>query len=333
MSNNLNIIREVANFCEKEIELYNKILCDIPNISINSLYKMIEHKVLTIIIFNSGVNCNKYFNLVEALSKLDNTHILIFIEELELYLTFVDIHKCSKMLDRVCFNKTYIAKIEKEFNAVPTCSPYQIVLSNQRQKLTFTITGNDEDIKEVRKCCRDLFKCDTEINDYRFNGNKKYNEITVQLMADNLKESANLVEELKDYLHTINPILRKRVDIYPMDDIIYDNKRYYLSFLGKTLEKENTFCFDFSYYDKILKYMPEDNFEHKMMNEITQKRNVLKWLSTNLPKDGDLIDVVYLCYKNTPNSNITDLMFNNIIISLGYCKKKVNNMYVWKISI
>lgn len=330
---NIEIIREVAGFCEKEVELYNKILCDIPNVSINSLHKMIKHKVLTFIIFNSGVKCNKYFNFAETLSKLDNTHILIFIEELELYLTFIDINKCSKLLDMLCFNKTYIAKIEKNFNSIPICSPYQIVLSNQRQKFTFMITGSDEDIKEVRKYCCDLFKCDTEINDYRFDDNKKYNEITVQLIIDNLKESASLIEELKDYLYLNNPVLRKRVDIYLMDDIIYDNKRYYLSFLGKTIEKETTLCFDFSYYDKILKYTPEDNLEHKMMNEITQKRNVLKWLSVNLPKDGDLIDVVYLCYKNTPNANITAVMFNNIIISLGYYKKKVNNMYVWKISI
>lgn len=330
-TNNMNIIYEVVNFCEKEVELYNKIINNVPNITLNSLYKMTKNLVLTKIIFDK-YKYNKYFNIAEALTKLDDKHILIFIEELELYLVFTKAYTSFDIID-IIYSKFHIFRSENVMGMISYCTTYQVVLSNQRQKLTFTITGSDDDINDVRKYCCDLFKRDAVINNYNYRGDKKYNEITVQLYVNELKESTTLIEELKDYLHATNPVLRKRVEIHSMDDIIYDNKRYYLSFIGKTAEKEDSEYFECKYYEKILKYTPEDNDKHNEMNDINQKIKALKWLSANLPKDGDSIDNVYNSYKMTSTANITALMFNNIIISLGYYKKKVNNMYVWKISI
>ena len=221
------------------------------------------------------------------------------------------------------------------------------MLSNQKQKIVFLVNGNNDDIQDIRKHCKDLFKCDNEIT----NG-KKYKEITVQLLIENLNESKRSIQELKDYLRGKSSLLAERVEIHPVEDIKYNDKRYYSSFIGK--DNQHAENFDFK---KVLKYLPEDNrpiyFNINMIGNgnlnIGQITNVINnhnpeelrkayarnWVSDNLPANAISTRELYDTYKSSLNDRtpVNVNQFNKIITSFGYENKKGNdNIHRWILS-
>lgn len=338
-------IQEVLEFSQKYDKLYNKIMKVDPNISLNTLYKVSNHHIIADNIFSTDITCNRYFNFIEAFTELDDTRILVNIEELDMYLIFTDILEYSKMMERIYSNiirddwSKQFYPLEKE----PNCSPYQIILSNQKQKIVFLVNGNTDDINDIRKHCLDLFKCDNEIT----NG-KKYKEITVQLHTANLNESIALITKLKDYLRARNASLMKRVDILPVEDINFNNKRYYYSFIGKTLENDKEFDFK-----KVLKYLPEDRMTNLTINvngnlhigniinnnnndpEKRRHDEAYNWVANNLPNVGTSSKDFYDSYKTYLNGRIviSPYKFNKIVVSFGYENKKgTNGIHKWMLA-
>lgn len=65
--------------------------------------------------------------------------------------------------------------------------------------------------------------------------------------------------------------------------------------------------------------------------EEIKKDDALNWISSNLPKSGYSTDKFYKDYKNSPIGTIpiTFALFNSLVASLGYNKKRINNITSW----
>lgn len=345
----LNEIVEIVEFFKKYEKLYNNIMKISANVSLNTLHKITKNLLIADKVFSTDIECDRYFNFVEAFSELDDTRILVNIEELDMYLIFTNIEAYSKMMKRIY--DIIIDQIETQNCSIRTelnFTPYQIVLSNQKQKIVFLINGsNDNDIDDIRKHCFDLFKCDTEIT-----YGKKYKEITVQLLTANLNESKILITQLNDYLRARNALLMNRVDILPIGDMSYNNKRYYSSFIGKMTDiKQLSAIIDYD-FARDLKYLPENRsitlnvnvngngnvyIGNNMVNnngsyEERRQDDALTWISANLPKNGDSSKDFYDFYKLSLNGKnpLSVYKFNKIVVSFGYENKKTSdNIHRW----
>jgi hypothetical protein len=350
----------VSRFYSQNTEtrkLYNAIREKTIGISdYNAIYKMTQHTKIAEYIYIGNRSHKIYFNLSDAIIEVSENNVLLYIKEISIYILF------ANKLEYTGLN-TYIVN-----NTIPDSndlwskgveipySPYQIILSTQKQKMMFRGLGDEQDIQLVRKFCEELFKCDTTAHD---------KEITVNMTVNNLQEVKNSIEKLDKFLRQNSSFKpNSRVDILP--PIIETISRFgvdidYTSNYVGTKVRPDTDGLDLL---KLLKYgFPETitiinnittnntitnsgdnvnispiysgngNTVNSSIKVINPKEKIAKeWIGKNLPNDGDSTSEIYNRYKiENPNRVIASKIFNSIMKDNGYenirDKKSIHRWY------
>lgn len=270
------------------------------NLTLSFLMKTISYPLLSHYLVSS--TSRKYLSKNDALrdNNKNKESILIYVEELEIYLVFDDIVSYNFMRSRMDF----------ESNKGITFIPYQIVPTNIKQKIVFSLRGNEEENLKLKQLSREFFR--SEI--YSF---KKNNEEEITIIVDlvsNYYEVFNIVKELCNKVFQQNGNIAK--NILPLHEHIVDSISYTMSII---------------YYDSDLSkgYMMEDIFRHTKFikkiednnkiietsnNNIFDKNEIMNnWIKNNPPQDKEGKVKYYTKFCNETKRNFKQNLFNKCV--------------------
>lgn len=341
---NTEEISYVGSFFGREKKLYDIIKeKTIGETKIGALFKMTQNLYLTQLLYVGRKTHKSYFYLSDAIFEINENNVLLYIKEIDIYILFsnkTDFNNLNiAIYDVLIPNKNDIPKNTEEI----TYSPYQIVLSSQKQKMVFRGIGDDNDLQMARKFCEELFGCDTlEAS------TEHEKEITVNMTVDNLQEVKNRVEKLDIFLRknsSFRPI--SRMDIYPPRTESICGLDYTANYIGLNARPDAN---GIALLNSLKYGFPETvniNITNNNINNITNNGNGVniapisggqnncanltnkvvntkekvarEWVSRNLPNDGDSTTETHNRYKTENAGNTLSIKsFNNIIKENGY---------------
>jgi hypothetical protein len=211
-----NQLLEIGQFFIIKQKLFGFIMLAMKgDINIVSLYKIIKNEVIAGFVFAEDIKCERFYRLGDALSKMNKSSIILFIAELDIYMRFDNVKDCAILLQRI-----YDWIIPGDINLKAgwyegaDFSPYQIVWSNQMQRIVFVIRGSDEDIESIRKYCESLFQSATVITPSNTDIDNKH--VSVCMDFENLDEVNNCVSKLTNHIREVDQKLSFRVGIHKL---------------------------------------------------------------------------------------------------------------------
>jgi hypothetical protein len=339
--------KEIIDFTIKYPKIYDSILkksIDSPPLS--SYYKMFKNIHLTSYIYKETTICNRYFNLNTALAKLTAESILVMIEEIGIYCVFNDALEFKLLYENMYSN--CISSEFRENDKSNTFTPYQIILSNHKQKIVFLANGKPEDIETIVKHCK------TEINpDVLVLNADDHIEITMQIPVDDLEQTNERFNQFAHKLNIYDKELLQNVKLSAPREITTYDKKFIMVYIGEENEKMNI-GYD---YKRILNYLPQatnttiiinnnNNTTNNNCNNITGNENeiatktinnneglrpktqtdkTVDWISGNLPPDYITTLDYYEQYRTAFNkiNCMHPSKFNELVCEYNY--KKVSN--------
>jgi hypothetical protein len=337
---------EIKAFAIKYPHIYSTILkTSIDAIPISSLYKLAKNLRLTNRIYSETTICDKYFNLDTALAKLTTESILVMIEELGLYCVFNDALQFKQLCD-VMYGKYINGEFYDNVEGI-TFTPYQIILSNHKQKIVFLANGKPEDIEMVVKHCK------TEINnDVLVLTTDDHIEITMQIPVDDLEQTNERFNQFAHKMNTYDKELMRNIKLSKPKEITGYDKRFIMVYVGEEGKCEGDYD-----YKRILNYLPtpmnstiiinnitnngDGNITNNAGNDInattktinnneslrpkTQIDKAIDWIADNLPPDYITTLDYYEQYRTAFNkiNCMHPSKFNKLVCEYNY--KKVSN--------
>jgi hypothetical protein len=332
---------EIIDFTEKYPLLYSKIVktsIDAPPHTI--MYKMAKNWRLANQVYNKDIICDRYFDLDHALAKLTDEHILVMIEELSIFCLFNGVESFTKLCTRIQ-NKIYGAEPNDDI----TFAPYQIILSNSKQKIVFIAKGSKEDIDSIVEICKKEMDADVLVEDV-----KDHIEITIQLAVDNVEQTKEAFSKFALRMNFYNEDLVEKINLSPIISVGNYTKDFIMPFVGQNNMDE----YD---YNSLLKFIPPNssnpitvNFNYitksiignnntkgnnnNNINTATtiRENKAKKWISANLPTDGMNSQEYYNNYKSSPQEKHIRLnVFNEIVSNHKYIKVlSSERKQIWK---
>jgi hypothetical protein len=335
--------KEIIDFTIKYPKLYNEILkTTIDAVPIGSLYKLVKNIYLTVYVYLKGITCDKYFNLNTALAKLTSESILVMIEELGIYCVFNDTLQFKELCDGM-YSKYINNEFRKNVEDI-TFTPYQIILSNHKQKIVFIAKGKPEDIETIVKHCK------SEINeDVLVLTTSDHIEITMQLQVDNLEQANERFNQFALNMNTYDKELLQNIQLSTPKEITGYDKRFIIVYIGEEGKCEGDYN-----YKRVLNYLPQvinptiiinngtiNNTNNNAGNDIntttktinnseslrpkTQINKAIDWIAGNLPPDYITTLEYYEQYRTAFNkiNCMHPSKFNELVCEYNY--KKVSN--------
>jgi hypothetical protein len=336
ISKNRNILTkdqiiEIADFVEKYPTIYSKIIktsIDIP--PINIVHKMAKNWRLANQVYNKDIICDRYFDLDHALTKLTDEHILVMIEELGIFCLFNNMDSFAKLCSRIYNNIYGVSPADITF------APYQIILSNSRQKIVFIAKGSKEDIDSIVEICKKEMDADILVEDV-----KDHIEITIQISVDNAEQTKEAFNKFALRMNFYNEDLVEKINLAPISIVNDYKKDFIMPYVGQNKMDD----YD---YNSLLKFIPPNsspitvNFNYIIKNNVIGNKingndNVISinkkpsksheikaknWISANLPINGMHTQTYYDNYKSAlpQDKHIRIPAFNDIVMTNNYLK-------------
>jgi hypothetical protein len=259
---------------------------------------MVAHQLMDV-----NINSSKYLTIGEAFKNVNtSTNILAYIEELDLYVVFNTLHDF----------KVFLARFNVECNRGIKMMPYQIVLSNIKQKIVFGISGSDNEMNEIKKYCKDFFK--TELISTK-NGNKEQ-VIPIVPLVSNYNEVIMTVKRLYEFIAIKNKHLAENVII------LHEHVAEGINFTRRLIYYDEDIHKGYTIND----FLHTTDFDKKTEEEIipvnkiirVDKRaeimnNAIKWIIENPPFERELKWDYWIKYIHDNTENISIQMFNKYI--------------------
>jgi hypothetical protein len=308
----------------------------------NIIHKMAKNWRLANQVYNKDIICDRYFDLDHALAKLTDEYILVMIEELGIFCLFNNMDSFALLCSRM-YNNIY--------GASPTditFTPYQIILSNSRQKIVFIAKGSKEDIDSIVEICKKEMDADVLVEDV-----KDHIEITIQISVDNAEQTKEAFNKFALRMNFYNEELVEKINLAPIHIVNDYKKDFIMSYVGQNKMDD----YD---YNSLLKFIPpnsspiivnvnnyviKNNGINNIGNNIgnntifnnrpdkIHEKKAKNWISANLPSNNMLSSKYYDNYKLafSQDKHICQTVFNDIVYSYNY-KKILNSerKRVWK---
>jgi hypothetical protein len=338
ISKNRNILSkdqllEIVDFAEKYPTLYSKIMktsMDSPPITI--IHKMAKNWRLANQVYNKDIICDRYFDLDRALIKLTDEHILVMIEELGIFCLFDGVESFTKLCTRMQ-NKIYGAEPTDDI----TFAPYQIILSNSKQKIVFIAKGSKEDIDSIVEICKKEMNAEVLVENVI-----DHTEITIQISVDNAEQTKEAFNKFAFRMNFYNEDLVEKINLSPIVSISEYTKDFIMPYVGQNNMDE----YD---YNSLLKFIPPNssnpitvNFNYITKSVIgnnntnianntncnnintpikIREEKAKRWISENLPVDGMRTQIYYDKYRSSPQERyIRQSTFNEMVCDHNYKK-------------
>jgi hypothetical protein len=372
MRNYISLEKDTIDDVDKQLEAltefkktkhWTKLLTQVcdnseDNPSLSHYYKISKNVYLAYKVFNKHLECKRYFSFDSTLTKINETNITVLIEELNVYCIFQNISVFQTFAVDV-YDSIYL---DMGFNPAPegtTFNPYQIVLSNQKQKIIFFASGVAGDINLLKNKCENYFK-----KNVRIINDGKCDVITVDLELNNLFETACEFKRFKDLLQVSEVNLARNIELREPDDIIHNNYRYMLYNIANSGAWKGVYD-----AETILKYLPTgcvnnivffnttigDNNnigDYIAANNTLTNSNLAQgdiiitkpgrdkksrdeyarnWVKNNPPTSGDRTKVYYGLYANSVGDTtpINTAEFGAMVESYGFHKIKSGAYHKW----
>jgi hypothetical protein len=317
MSNNTfleNFFNEyVSNNKYKEIfeEVYDYFG---DKLTISFLSKIMKNELLTKYIFSSI--SKKYLYIGEALeNNVSNNSILLYCEELGLYIIFDNISNCVLLFNNLCNSDTKIEFL------------YQIVPIDSRQKVVFSIGGSIEDKERIKRYIENYYKCDLYVVK-----NGKEEEITIIMnLVENYVESVKVVNKLYEFISKKDTNLAKNI----IKSYIYYAHNY--NYTMNLLYFNESYTFDNKKLE-INDIIKNSNFvipikNNKIINMTkTEEKRILaiEWIQNNPPIDKEKKQDYFNRFCENTNKKIRQGVFNSCVESLVDVKEvRINDIRRW----
>lgn len=308
--------------CKRIFEEAHKYFGD--KLTIGFLSKIIKNELLASYIISS--TSRKYLSLETALENNNSPEdsILIYVEELDLYMIFDTIINYASFCGNLC-NPFQDIKIE--------FMPYQIVPTNIRQKVVFSIRGSTEEKEHIKKYAEEYFK--SELYEFK-NGNDE--EITMMMdLVENYDESVKFVDELYEFVSKKKMKLAKNIiklyvyseknNNYTMSLIYYNENPNTKKLTINDIVRNSNFSI---IPQKIINKNIEANYKESISKTEEKRIFAIEWIKKNPPIDKEKKQDYFNRFCKSTNNKIRQGSFNDYVKSfIDVEEVRINDIRKW----
>lgn len=216
-----------------------------------------------------------YLSVDDILKEVNSpTNIVIYVEELNLYVFFDNMDHFNRFRQR--FGTESLNNIALLL--------YQIVLSSVRQKVIFSVKGNQNDIDNIKKFTKEYFKAEL------ISTKKENNEEIIPIipLVKNYDEVMRSVRGLYDYIAKIDIFLSQC--IIPLLEYSSNNKSYSrrMLYFDEMIHK-NFVSYDYVHTTDFPKLKIENPqiCSMKIIEKPTKKDIAINWITLNYPVERE----------------------------------------------
>ena len=303
------------NIAQQKPQLYAKIVEAIGKDPSNSLVVTIANNEKLFYIFHRSTE-RKFVNVIDALDKLTDDLILLFIAELKLYglYTVAEYVQFTKKLSERMYDDEDGPKI--------ISTTHQIVLADKKQKMVFVYASDNIAIlQKISKYVKECFGADVKICT-----SPTKTEITLQTICDDCTET---FDKLFNYIYKYDAELTELLSL----SRIYREREYKYR-MPKLDLKDNTTEQLIAILKTTHGVANAGGVINIVINNIVGNNNVIgdvtiDWIKNNPPINHEQTSSYYKRYCDTANNKISIKDFNKKVSTQGFIKKRTPKFQTW----